>query len=332
MAIRLSLLALILAFILGLSGCDRSTATVPKEPAEVRVGYFANLTHAQAVLGVASGDFAAAVAPAKLDTRVFNAGPSLMEAMIAGEIDIAYVGPGPAIAAHAATGGDAIRIVSGAAANGVLIVARQESPAKSLADLATVHLATPQHANTQDIAARRYLRSELGRTDLSNVVAIANAEQLSLMQRGEIDAAWVPEPWASLLIKEAGARVLADEKDLWPGGQFATTVVVASRPFLEQHPDVVARFLAAHRVWTDKLAESPTAQLPALKSALFALTRKQLPEGVLDRAILNVTFTDDPLLETVQTMARWSFEVGFAKRQPKLDTLFQKQEPSGQVN
>src|SRR5436309_14790565 len=113
---------------LWLVACDRSSGSGPSSsnlPSEVRIGYFANLTHAQAVLGDASGEFASAIAPTKISRRVFNAGPSLIEALFAGELDIGYVGPGPVLAAHQKSHGEAIRVIAGAAANGVVIVARK---------------------------------------------------------------------------------------------------------------------------------------------------------------------------------------------------------------
>src|SRR5688572_13458963 len=113
-------------------------------PTEVRLGYFGNVTHAQAVLGVASGDFTDAVAPAKFSTKVFNAGPSLIEALFSNNIDIGYVGPGPALSAHEKSRGEGIRVIAGAAANGVLIVARKDARIASLKDLAGKRIATPQ--------------------------------------------------------------------------------------------------------------------------------------------------------------------------------------------
>src|SRR5215212_8807649 len=195
-------------------GCDNSAGTTGSPttasssagsgPSEVRIGYFANLTHAQAVLGVASKDFDNAVAPAKVSTKVFNAGPSLIEALFAGEIDIGYVGPGPALTGFGQSQGKNIRVISGSASNGVLVVARKDSGINTLQDLAGKKLATPQHGNTQDISARHYLKSEL-KADLKDVRPIANAEQAGLMTRGEVDASWAPEPWGSLLVAQTGA-------------------------------------------------------------------------------------------------------------------------------
>ena len=288
---------------------------------EVRIGYFANLTHAQAVLGMASGDFAKAVAPAKVSTKVFNAGPSLTEALFAGEIDLGYVGPGPAIAAFTRSKGAGLRIIGGAAANGVVIVARKDSGISTLTDLVGRKLATPQLANTQDIAARHYLQSELKQTDLSNVMPVANAEQAALMDRGQIDAAWVPEPWGAVLIDRTGAKLIAQEKDLWPGQQVATTVIVASPRFLKEHPDLAKKLLEAHQQWTARLQAGDPAVVAQLKDALFTLTKKQFPPGVIDAALKRVTFTNDPLPETLATMAQWTYETGFAKEKPDLKGL-----------
>jgi len=313
---------------LAVMGCDSkdaatdgSTAGPSGVPAEVRIGYFANVTHAQAVLGVASGEFEQAVAPAKFSSRMFNAGPSLIEALFAGEIDIGYVGPGPAVSAHAKTKGQGIRVIAGAAANGVAIVARDGSGIAKLEDLKGKRIATPQHGNTQDIAARYYLKHTLKQDNDKNVIAIANAEQAGLMARGEIDAAWAPEPWAARLVAEAGGKIIAQEKDLWPDKRFTLTLIATTPEFLAKHPDVVERVLAAHRGITARLQKDPTGQLPALADGLFKLTNKKLPEGVLPDAIGRVEFTDDPLPDTLATMARWSYEIGFLPQQPKLDGL-----------
>ena len=317
----------VLVIALLVTGCEQrdggGTATTgpAAAPEEVRIGYFANLTHAQAVLGVASGDFEKAIAPSTIKTRVFNAGPSLIEALFAGEIDLGYVGPGPAVAAFSKSRGQGIRVVAGAAANGVAIVARDGSGITTLADLRGKRIATPQHGNTQDIAARYYLQHELKQDNLSNVIPVANAEQAALMARGEIDAAWAPEPWGARLVAEAKGKIIGEEKDLWPDKQFTLTLIVTTPEFLAKHRDVVEKVLTQHRAITAKLQSDPKGQLPALEAGLFALTSKKLPEGVLADAMTRVRFTDDPLEDTLAKMAQWSHEIGFLKQQPKLDGL-----------
>ena len=314
---------LILAGFLVTTGCGRGDSPTVSSSAtlEVRFGYFANVTHAQAVLGVASGDFEKAVAPARFSTKVFNAGPSLIEALFANQIDVGYVGPGPALSALEKSHGEGIRVIAGAAANGVLIVARKGAGIATLKDLAGRRIATPQAGNTQDIAARHYLTKELGQKDANNVIPIANAEQAGMMSRGEIDAAWAPEPWGSRLILENGAALVAEEKDLWPSRKFVLTVVVTTPEFLSKHPDIVKKILGVHVAWTQNLQSDRTKYAPQLADALFNLSGKKLPPGVFEASLKNVEFTTEPLDETFQTMGQWAYDVGFAKAPPKLDGL-----------
>jgi NitT/TauT family transport system substrate-binding protein len=289
------------------AGCHRTSD--PDRP--VTIGYFANLTHAQAVLAAASGDFGKAVWPAKLETKIFNAGPSLIEALFAGEIDIGYVGPGPAISAYGKSGGKGIRVVAGAAANGVVVVARKGSGISKLADLAGKRIATPQLGNTQDISARHYLSAILHQTDLNNVIPVENAEQAGMFSRGDVDAAWVPEPWGERLIEETGATLVAQEKDLWPSGEFALTLVVTTPEFLARHASVVDSLLRVHRTWTHRLTEEPATCVKPLQDALFALTGKALPPGVVPAALARIRFLDDPGLDTLRTFAAWRQSLGF---------------------
>src|SRR4051812_11818964 len=271
--LSLSLLVLVIA------GCGSSESSTPatdgskpsNAPAEVRIGYFANLTHAQAVLGVSSGEFESAIKPSTLTTRVFNAGPSLIEALFGNEVDIGYVGPGPALSGFSKSRGEAIRVIAGAAANGVIIVAGKDSGINTLADLKGKKLATPQLGNTQDISAKHYLLSELKQDDLTNVLPVNNTEQLQLLADGKIDAAWAPEPWGSRLIVEAGGKLIAEEKDNWPDKQFTLTLVVTTPKFLKEHPDIVAKVLKVHTQWTKRLTDEPAKYQEQLGTALATL-------------------------------------------------------------
>lgn len=308
-------------------GCDNSknssapdaTQSLP----ELRLGYFANVTHAQAVLGVASGDFQSALGTTHLKTRVFNAGPELIQAINSGDIDIGYVGPGPVLAANASSHGQAVRVIAGAAADGVVIVARQGSGITKLTDLKGKQIATPQLGNTQDISARHYVTAVLGQPDANNVKGIPNSEQSGMMARGLIDAAWVPEPWGARLISDTGATLVGEEKDLWPHGEFSLTVVVTTPQFLAQHPDVVANVLRIHDEWTRRLSVSARQYADQLNDDLAQLTGKKLPSDVLQGALDRTKFTDDPIQETFTTMGQWSYDLKFVKSPPDLTGLFE---------
>lgn len=290
-------------------------------PTTVRLGYFPNLAHAQAVLAVDSGDLARALSPNALVTRTFNAGPPLIESLFAGEIDIGYVGPGPAVNAFIQSRGRGIRVVAGASADGVAIVARAGSGIRSMADLRDRRIATPQHGNTQDISARHFVIAVLGEDRSDDVIPVPNAEQGTLMERGEIDAAWAVEPWASRLMLDAGGVLIAEEKDLWPGGTFALALVVVSPEFLTEHPDIVSRVLDVHREWTRRLAADPNAQAPALADALGRLTGSRLSDSVIANALTRIRFTVDPLPASIRTFAERAAALGMARGVPDVSVL-----------
>jgi NitT/TauT family transport system substrate-binding protein len=321
-----------------LVGCDQSSpsSTTPAtnrssagahtaagtQLSELRLGYFPNLTHAQAVLEVSSGDLAKALGTeTKLSTKIFNAGPSAIEALLARQIDVTYVGPSPVLNAWLVTKGQDIVVIAGAAANGVVIVASKDSGITTLEQLKGKRVATPAQGNTQDISARRYLKITLGQSDLNNVIPIANAEQVAMMGRGQIDASWAPEPWGSLLVSEAGGTVIGHENDLWPEKQFILTVIATTPEFLRAHPDVVEKLLGVHRAWTSRLKADPSAYTKQLGDALVDLTKKKLPTGVLSAAIQNVQFTDEPIEASFKTFDQWSFDLGFTKKPSDLTGL-----------
>lgn len=317
--------------------CAVSTLASPAEPApstpaqrvpavplsvkEVRLGYFANITHAQAVLGIDSGDFARAVEPARFSTKVFNAGPSLIEALFAGEIDIGYVGPSPALAAHLQSRGRGIRVVAGAAGSGVVIVARAGSGITTLKDLKGKRIATPQLGNTQDVSARHYLTSVLGQPNADNVIPVANAEQVAMMTRGQIDAAWAVEPWGARLVAEAGGQIIAEEKDLWPDKNFTLALVVTTPEFLRDHPDAVERVLRVHIDWTRRLQADPSGQVTALADALERVSGKKLGREIIGAGISRVKFSTEPLAESLKAFSQWAFELKQARGIPDIDSL-----------
>src|SRR5262245_23692647 len=177
-AARVVAMIALLALLHALAGCNdvnsSSSGSGASAAVEVRLGYFANLTHAQAVLGVASGEFASAIAPHTLKTQMFNAGPGLIEALFAGEIDVGYIGPGPALNAFEKSRGQDVVVLAGAAANGVVIVASPQSGIKKMEDLRDKRIATPQIGNTQDTSARHYVIQQLMQANANNVQAHAN--------------------------------------------------------------------------------------------------------------------------------------------------------------
>src|SRR5438876_1065058 len=242
--------AFFLLLVLALVGCG-SQSSSNNGPVTVQLGHFPNLTDAVAVVGVERGTFKSALGSnVKLETKTFNAGPAGIEALFAGDIDTGYVGPNPAIDGYVKSHGAALRIIAGASSGGVLFVVRPGANIQSAKDLANKTFATPQLGGTQDVALRYYLQQNgLKTTDHGgnvHIVPTDNATILTLFKAGRIDGAWVPEPWATRLVVEGKGKVFIDERSLWPEGKFVTTLVVVRKAFLDQHPDLVNKFLQAH--------------------------------------------------------------------------------------
>ncbi len=282
---------------------------------QLRLGYFANVTHALPILGVANGDFQQALGATKLVTQVFNAGPAAIEALLAGSIDAAYVGPSPTINAFGKTDG-AIRIISGAASGGVQFVVK---PTITEANLKGKNFATPQLGNTQDVALRYWLKQKglsapaSGIGDVS-VTPTENPLTLDLFKQGRIDGAWVPEPWASRLVYEGGGTVLVNEASLWPpDGQFVTTHLIVATSFLNKYPETVKRLLTGQLATLNNIQTQPIRSRDAVNDALKELTGKLLPTEVLARSWANLTVTLDPIATSLAIDQSQAEAVGLAK-------------------
>lgn len=285
-------------------------------PEQVRLAYFPNFTHAVALVGVARGSFQEALGQnVKLDVKTFNAGPALIEALFAGEVDIGYIGPNPAINGYVRSKGEALRIIAGASSGGALFIVRPEANIKEAKDLDGKTFATPQLGGTQDVALR-YLVQETGlkTADQGGTVTILptqNPDILTLFQQGRIDGAWVPEPWATRLILEANGQVFIDERDIWPDGKFVTTHVIVSKNFLDQHPQTVSAFLGAHVDTVEFIKANQDETKRIINDEIERITTRGLPTEVLDKAFTTTDITYDPLVRTLFVSADHAFALGF---------------------
>jgi len=294
----------------------------------LRLGYFPNVTHSQPIVGLGRGTFADKLGSnVKVDTKTFNAGPSAIEALFAGEIDATYIGPNPAINGYVKSGGEALRIVAGATSGGALFVVRPDSGIEKPADLAGKKIASPQLGNTQDVALRAYLLANgLGARENGgdvNVIPTANPDILTLFRKGDIDGAWVPEPWATRLVKEAGGHVFLDERDLWPNGDFVTTHLIVRTEFLEKHPDVVKNFLSAHVETTQWINDNPDEAKKLVNDGIRQVTGAALPEEVVNAAWQNLRITYDPIASSLRKSAADAFKLGFlGDKEPDLSGIY----------
>ena len=294
----------------------------------VRIGAFPNITHPQAMVGKNEGYFEKALGRnVKIEWKSFNAGPSAIEALFAGALDITYIGPNPAITGYVRSHGEALRVVAGATSGGAALVVRNDSGIQKPEDFHGKRVASPQMGNTQDVALRAWLKAHgMKSADKGGdvmVMPMANPDQLTLFQKKELDAAWAPEPWATRLIKEGNGRLFLDERDLWPKGQFVTAHIIVSTKFLREHPDVVKNFLRAHVELTDWIS----GHLPEAKKLLNAQIQKEtgkaLSPALLDEAFARLQVTYDPLRNSLLNSAHSAFEAGFlGKTMPDLSSLY----------
>lgn len=293
----------------------------------MRVGYFPNITHSQALIGIARGDFQKALGPdVTLDVKVFNAGPSAIEAMFAGQLDLSYIGPNPAINGYVKSNGQALRIVAGATSGGAAFIVRPQANITTPADLAGKKLASPQLGNTQDVALRAYLAAQglklAEKGGNVQVIPTDNPQILDLFKQGQIDGAWVPEPWASRLIVEGGGKLFLDERDLWPGGDFVTAHIIVSTQFLKAHPDLVEAWLRAHVEITQWELANPEQARQLANDEIKRLTGKALSAQVLDSAWTRMRVTYDPISTSLIQSAQSAYAAGFLPQKPDLSGIY----------
>ena len=299
----------------GVTTSASATRSAEAEPVTLRLGYFPNVTHAPAIVGVDSGAFAEALGPdVTLEVLHFNAGGEAIEALLSGAIDATFIGPNPAINGFAQSDGEALRIVAGTTSGGASLVVAEgiDSPDDFDAD---TKLASPALGNTQDVALRAWLAESGFATDTAGggdveVVNVENAEALTLFREGELDGAWVPEPWATRLILEGGGHVLVDERDLWPDGEFVTTHLIVATGFLEERPEVVSGLLNGLVDTIDTINADPTAAATATNDGIEAITQNRLADETITGAFENLAFTVDPIASSLQGSADDAIAVG----------------------
>ncbi|MCX7886890.1 MAG: ABC transporter substrate-binding protein [Verrucomicrobiae bacterium] len=312
------------------AGCDKTNPT-----SVLRVGHFPNITHAQAVIahGMSRrgrGWFEQRLgSDVKIHWMVYNAGPSAMEAIFARSLDLAYVGPNPAINAYLKSRGNEIRIVAGACSGGAALVVQGDGRIRTDADFRGKRVGTPQLGNTQDVAARAWLLSKGLRVSLHGgdvqVLPTANPDQLTLFQKGELDAVWTVEPWVSRLVREANGKIYLEESTLWPQtqGRYVTTHLVSSVRLLKQNPALLKRWIAAHVELTHWILANPDEAKRILNEELHAETHRSIPKEILDAAWKRLELTYDPIRASLLKSAEDAHRVGFLPQKPDLSGIYE---------
>jgi NitT/TauT family transport system substrate-binding protein len=297
-------------------GGDDNSGSASGEAKTIRLGYFPNITHAPALVGVNKGFFQTALGSTKLEAKTFNAGPAALEALLSGALDATYIGPNPAINGWAQTHGTGLKIIAGSTSGGAGLVVKPSITSPQA--LKGKKIATPQLGNTQDVALRNWLKQNglnadtQGGGDVS-VLPQDNATSLQAFAQGAIDGAWVPEPNLSRMQLESKGKLLVNEKDLWPNGQFVTTQLVVTQDFLKKYPDTVKKLLQGQLQSIDYIQSNNAEAQQAANAQLGTLTGKPLKDNVLAAAFKNMTFTNDPIASSLFTSAKHAEDVGLLK-------------------
>lgn len=302
------------------------TASSFAKPHVLRVGYFPNITHAQGVIGSDSTAAGRGWFEQRLGDGVtvqwfpFNAGPSAMEAILAGSIDLTYVGPNPALNAYIRSRGEEIRVLAGSALGGAALVVGKDSGITQPADFKGRVVATPQLGNTQDVSARAWLKKQGYRITLTggdiSVVPTANPDQLNLLRAGKLDAVWTVEPWVSRLELEAGGRVFLEEPDA------VTTLLVSSAKFIREQPALAKKFREAHVELTAWLNAHPDEAREQVRAGLSRAVKREIPAALIAHAWPRIRFTDALTPAQLDSFVADARSVGFLRNAIPLDRLF----------
>jgi len=297
-----------------------TSASNPSPENTVRVAFFPNLGHSIAIVGTEKGIFAEKLGnQTVIETRLFDSGPQVIESIFANEIDLAYVGPGPAINGFLKSDGKALKILAGSASGGVSLVIHPNSKIESVDDFPGKRIAAPQIGNTQDISLRNYLyQNNLKPAEKGGsiyVINVVNPDIFTLFSKGELDAAWVPEPWATRLVQQLGGIRLFQEKDLWPDQKFSSTMLIVRSEFLEKHPDIVQKWVEAHVQTSDWINEHPAETQLIFNDFLKKKTGKTLPSEILNEAFSNLQITSDPIESSINTFAERANSLGYLGRE-----------------
>ena len=333
---RLRLLAPLLVLSVLAAACSSSGSSKPKttgtnnsgnggQKVTLHLGYFPNVTHSPAIVGIANGTFAKDLgANVTLKTSTYNAGPAAVEALFSKAIDASFVGPNPAINAYSKSKGAAVRVVAGTASGGAFLVVQPSI--KTAADLKGKKVASPQLGNTQDVALRYWLKQQGLKSDTNgggdvHVLPEDNSTTVTAFQTGAIAGAWVPEPYATKMVK-AGGHILVNEASLWPGGKYVTTLLVVRTDFLQAHPDVVSGLIKGLSDSIDFIASNPTQAASLVSKGIGDATGKPLKADLVTASFKSITFTLDPIASSLRADVDHAVAVGTIDSKPDLSNLF----------
>ncbi|MCV0431188.1 ABC transporter substrate-binding protein [Nitrosopumilus sp.] len=286
---------------------------------KIRIAYFPNIGHAIPIVGMEKGFFEAHIGNhTKIETRVFDNGPQAIESLFANSVDFAYVGPGPAINGFLNSENHNVKILAGAASGGASFIVHPDSEINSVDDFVGKKIAAPQIGNTQDVSLRHYL-SEHGLKTAEKggsviVYNIPNPDIYTLFVKGDIDGAWVAEPWATILETELNGKRLFHEESLWPNQEFASVLLIANTNFVEKNPILASKLLESHRQTVAWINQNPTETRNVFNTFLKSHLGQSLSDDVVDISLSNLQITADPISDSIYSFAEKADALGYLGR------------------
>ena len=286
---------------------------------KLRIAYFPNIGHAVPIIGVEKGFFQSGIGDdVIIETRVFDSGPQVIESLFANSVDLAYVGPGPAINGFLNSQNKNVNILAGAASGGASFIVHPDSEINQASDFVGKKIAAPQIGNTQDVSLRHYLvengltPAEKGGTVI--VYNIPNPDIYTLFVKGEVDGAWVAEPWATILENELEGKRLFKEEQLWPNNEFASVLLIANSDYVKQNPELISDFMSSHQTTVEWINENPIDTRIEFNNFLDSYLGRSLSDEVVDISLTNLRITSDPIMDSVYSFAEKADSLGYLGR------------------
>jgi len=329
-------IAIVVVGIIALVGLTQ--ASVDDSQNKIRVAFFPSIVHAVPIIGMETQTFANNLNDGlDIEVKIFDSGPQVIESIFSNSVDIAYVGPGPVINGFLKSDGNDLKILAGAASGGASFVIQKNSGLELIENYSGKRVAAPQISNTQDVSLRHYL-AENGLKSAEKggdvfVLNIANPDIYTLFAKGDIHGAWVPEPWATMLVEELDGVRLFDENEFWPENQFSSVLLIGRSDYIEKNPEIIKKWINANEKTVQWINNHPDESKKLYNEFLKSYMGRTLPENIVEKSFSNIIITSEPLENSVYTFAERADALGYLGRDGyTLDGIFYHENISVTLN
>ena len=295
---------------------------------KIRIAFFPSIIHAVPIVGMENQIFSENLdSDLDIQVRIFDSGPQVIESIFSNSVDLAYVGPGPVINGYLKSDGKDLKILASAANGGASFVIQKNSGLESIENYSGKRIAAPQISNTQDVSLRHYL-AENGLTSAEKggdvfVLNISNPDIYTLFAKGDIDGAWVPEPWATMLVEELDGIRLFDENEFWPENKFSSVLLIGRADYIEKNPEIIKKWIDANEKTVKWINDNPTESKKLYNEFLKDYMGKTLPEKIVEESFSNIVITSEPVEKSIHIFAERADSLGYLGRDGyTLDEIF----------